>query len=257
MTPDFPKVRPETLAFLHRQPAMFINGNRDAAVAGGTRVIHDPGRGVELARVADGDGADVDRAVAAARKAFEGPWRTMKPNQRSKVLWRFADLTEEHADVLAELEALNIGLPLAGLKAGHIAGSVDLLRYTAGWPTKLVGKTIPVSSPGEWHAYTQRDPVGVVAQIVPWNGPIMMAVWKIAPALAAGCTVVLKPSELTPLTALYLAELALEAGMPEGVLNVVLGGSVVGEALARHMDVDKIAFTGSTNVGRQIATAAA
>lgn len=258
MTIQFPEIRPETRAFLNRAPGMFIGGRWVAAGDERTRPIHDPGRGAELAQVADGSVADVDRAVAAARAAFDkGPWKAMKPNARAKVLWRFADLIEEHTEFLAELEALNTGLPLAALRAGHIGGSVDLLRYTAGWPTKLVGKSIPVSSPGEWHAYTQREPVGVVAQIVPWNGPLMMAIWKIAPALAAGCTIVLKPADLTPLTALYLAELAMEAGIPEGVFNVVLGGAEVGEALARHMDVDKIAFTGSTFVGRKIAKAAA
>lgn len=258
MSIEAPTLRPETRAFLARDPGMFINGKRVPALSGKTRPIIDPGRGVEIGQAADGDLADVNRAVAAAREAFDnGPWRSMKPNMRSKVLWRFADLIEEHADILTEIEALNIGLPLQAIRMGHIGTSIDLMRYTAGWPTKLTGKTVPVSSPGEWHAYTQRDPVGVVAQIVPWNGPLMMAIWKIAPALAAGCTIVLKPADLTPLTALYLADLAIEAGIPEGVFNVVLGGAEVGSALAHHMDVDKIAFTGSTFVGREIAKAAA
>lgn len=258
MTVQFPRIQTATQDFLNRKPGMFIGGDHVPAQSGLTRPIYDPGRGKELVQVADGNAEDVDRAVAAARAAFDtGPWRQMKPNQRAIVLWRFADLIEEHAEVLAELEALNIGLPLAALRIAHVGGSVDLMRYTSGWPTKLVGKSIPVSSPGEWHAYTQRDPVGVVAQVVPWNGPLMMAIWKIAPALAAGCTIVLKPADLTPLTALYLAELAVAAGIPEGVFNVVLGGAEVGNALARHMDVDKIAFTGSTVVGRQIAKAAA
>lgn len=258
MTISFPDIRPETRAFLTRDFGMFIGGTSAPSADGRSRAIHDPGRGTELAQVADGSPADVDRAVAAARAAFEkGPWKDMKPNARAEILWRLAELIRDHADVLAELEALNTGLPLAALRIGHVGAAVEMMRYMAGWPTKLTGKTIPVSAAGEWLAYTQRVPIGVVGQIVPWNGPLLMAIWKIAPALAAGCTVVLKPADLIPLTALYLADLATEAGIPEGVFNVVLGGAEVGHALASHMDVDKIAFTGSTFVGRQIAKTAA
>lgn len=257
-TPAAPQLGDATRSFLSRTLGHFVDGAMTPGTGAATSVIRDPGRGVQVAEVPQGTATDVDRAVAAARAAFEtGPWRRMKPNERTKVIWKFADLLEAHADTFTELETLNIGLPMGAIRMAHVGGSVDMLRYYAGWPTKLTGKTVPVSSPGEWHAYTLRDPVGVVAQIVPWNGPLMMAIWKIAPALAAGCTIVLKPAEQTPLTALFLAELALEAGIPQGVFNVVLGGAEVGAALASHMDVDKIAFTGSTGVGRAIATAAA
>lgn len=258
MSGELPDLRLGTRTFLARALGHFINGQHEPAASGETVPIMDPGRAAEVQRVPVGGTADVDKAVAAARVAFDkGPWRTMKPNMRSRVIWKFADLIEEHSEVLAEIESLNAGLPIGAARVGHVGTSIDLLRYTAGWPTKLTGRTIPVSAPGEWHAYTLRDPVGVVAQIVPWNGPLMMAAWKIAPALAAGCTIVLKPAEQTPLSALYLAELAVEAGIPAGVFNVVLGGADVGKALASHQQVDKIAFTGSTAVGRSIAIAAA
>jgi phenylacetaldehyde dehydrogenase len=258
MSGTTPDLQPATRAFLARQLGHFINGKIQGSTGTATSTVRDPGLGTELMQVPAGTAADVDSAVKAARAAFSrGAWREMKPNMRSRVIWKFADLIEEHTQVLAELESLNAGLPIGAAKIGHIGTSVDLLRYTAGWPTKLMGRTVPVSSPGEWHAYTLRDPVGVVAQIVPWNGPLMMAAWKLAPALATGCTIVLKPAEQTPLTAIYLAELALEAGIPEGVFNVVLGGAEVGSALSSHPDVDKIAFTGSTGVGRAIAVAAA
>lgn len=247
-----------TQEFLARTHGMFIDGERRQACSGALTELIDPGSGLAIAAVPLGDASDVDHAVRAARRAFEsGPWRTMKPNERSKLLWRLADLLEADADRFAEIETLNNGMPLASAKAGHIASSIDLIRYTAGWPTKLTGETVPVSSAGEWHAYTMREPVGVVGQIIPWNGPLMMAVWKIAPALATGCTVVLKPAEQTPLSALLLAELALEAGFPKGVFNVVTGGSAVGSAMANHPDIDKIAFTGSVQVGRSIVQASA
>ncbi len=244
--------------FLARRHGMMIGGEWKQAVSGQLCDVIDPGSGKIVAQVPNGSAEDVDIAVRAARGAFENPsWRAMKPNERSKLLWRFADLIEANIDLLAEIETVNNGMPLPVAKVGHLASSIDLIRYTAGWPTKLTGETIPVSAPGEWHAYTLRDPIGVVCQIVPWNGPLMMAVWKIAPALAAGCTVILKPAEQTPLSALLLAELALEAGFPKGVFNVVTGGGSVGAAMACHPDVDKIAFTGSTQVGRAIVTASA
>ncbi|KGM47849.1 aldehyde dehydrogenase family protein [Pseudooceanicola atlanticus] len=257
-TPPSPSLGDDTRAFLKRSLGHFVGGKMTPGTSGASTTVRDPGRGTTVAEVPQGSAADVDAAVAAARTAFEaGPWRNMKPNERTKVIWKFADLLEQHSETFTELETLNIGLPIGAIRMAHVAGSVDMLRYMAGWPTKLTGKTVPVSSPGEWHAYTLRDPVGVVAQIVPWNGPLMMAIWKVAPALAAGCTIVLKPAEQTPLTALFLAELALEAGIPEGVFNVVLGGAEVGAAMSSHPDIDKIAFTGSTGVGRAIAKAAA
>lgn len=249
---------PATSEYISRKHAMMIDGEWKQAASGRLSDVFDPGTGKIIAQAPSGDADDVDVAVRAARRAFESPaWRGMKPNERSKLLWRFADLIEANTDRLAEIETANVGLPLPIARVGHIGSSVDLLRYTAGWPTKLTGETIPVSAAGEWHAYTLRDPIGVVGQIVPWNGPVMMAVWKIAPALAAGCTVILKPAEQTPLSALLLAELALEAGFPKGVFNVVTGGAAVGAAMASHPDIDKIAFTGSTQVGRAIVTASA
>ncbi|MFV0296420.1 MAG: aldehyde dehydrogenase family protein [Hyphomicrobiaceae bacterium] len=257
-TPAAPSLSAATQSFLDRSLGLYINGAMTVGDGAASSIIRDPGRGVQVAEVPLGTASDVDRAVAAARAAFDpGPWRTMKPNERAKIIWKFADLLEAHSETFVELETLNIGLPMGAIRMAHVEGAVDMLRYYAGWPTKLTGKTIPVSAPGEWHAYTTRDPIGVAAQIVPWNGPLMMAIWKVAPALAAGCTIVLKPAEQTPLTALLLAELALEAGVPQGVFNVVLGGAEVGSALSTHPDVDKIAFTGSTGVGRAIATAAA
>ncbi|KQQ74846.1 hypothetical protein ASF70_02805 [Rhizobium sp. Leaf321] len=247
-----------TQQYVARSHAMMIDGQWVQAHDGAMTDVFDPGTGKVITSVPRGDAEDVNRAVKAARAAFDNPaWRLMKPNERSKLLWRFADLIEANTDKIAEIETINNGMPLALAKAGHVSSSVDLMRYTAGWPTKLTGETIPVSSPGEWHAYTLREPIGVVCQIVPWNGPVLMASWKIAPALATGCTVILKPAEQTPLTALLLAELALEAGFPKGVFNVVTGGAAVGSAMASHPDVDKIAFTGSTQVGRAIVAASA
>ncbi|MCL7466275.1 aldehyde dehydrogenase family protein [Phaeovulum sp. NW3] len=256
---DLPQNLPaEATAWLARKQGMFINGELVQAEAGETAAIQDPGRDVTLTEVPKGTATDVDRAVAAARAAFEtGPWRRMKPNERSKLIWRLAEALEARIEMIAHIESLNVGLPIAAARMGAVGSSADLLRYSAGWATKLTGETIPVSSPGEWHAYTLREPVGVVGQIVPWNGPLMMAVWKLAPALAAGCTVVLKPADLTPLTAIILAELCVEVGIPPGVLNVVTGGADVGAAMASHPGIDKIAFTGSTQVGRAIARAAA
>lgn len=244
--------------FLAQTHGMLIDGQRRPARSGAVTELFDPGSGRVIASIPLGDASDVDDAVRAARQAFEsGPWRSIKPNERSKMVWRLADLLEADAELFAEIETLNNGMPLTSAKFGHVASSIDLIRYTAGWPTKLTGETFPVSTAGEWHAYTMREPVGVVGQIVPWNGPLMMAVWKIAPALAAGCTVVLKPAEQTPLTALLLAELALKAGFPKGVFNVVTGGAAVGSAIAGHPDIDKVAFTGSVQVGRSIVQASA
>ncbi|MFY9469418.1 MAG: aldehyde dehydrogenase family protein [Solirubrobacterales bacterium] len=212
----------------------------------------DPSTGEVICQVAAASAADVDRAVAAARAALDtGPWRTMPPERRAALIFRLADLVEQNAGELAELEAIDNGKPakMAGLV--DIPHAVRDLRYFAGWATKLEGKTIPVSTPGMF-VYTRREPVGVCAQIIPWNFPLMMASWKLAPALAAGCTVVLKPAEQTPLTAIRLGQLVIEAGFPQGVVNIVNGDGATGAALVDHPDVDKIAFTGSTVVGREI-----
>ena len=242
-------------AFLARERGLYIDGawqQRDAVID-----VIDPATAIVVAHAARGSAADIDLAVRAARRAFEGEWSAITPAARSKLVWRLGDLVERNADELAELEALDNGKPVTDARQGDVAFCHELLRYMAGWSTRLNGETIPLSQPAPFHAYTLREPVGVCGQIVPWNFSLMMAVWKVAPALAAGCTIVLKPAEQTPLTALRLAELVEEAGFPAGVFNVVTGlGEEAGAALAAHPDVDKVAFTGSTEVGRKILSAA-
>ncbi|CAA7611351.1 putative aldehyde dehydrogenase DhaS [Candidatus Terasakiella magnetica] len=247
--------------FLCRPIGMLIDGAMVAAQSGKTFAVFDPGSGREIAQVAEGDAADIDLAVKAARRAFQDKtWSGMKAHARERLMHRLADLIEAHADELAELESLDQGKPVAMARHLDVAGSVDYLRYMAGWPSKLEGSTIPVSvpyMPNRFFAYTMREAVGVIGCIVPWNFPLMMAVWKVAPALATGCTVVLKPAEQTPLTALRFGQLVMEAGFPAGVVNVVPGfGGTAGAALAAHPDVDKVTFTGSTEVGRHIVHAA-
>jgi len=200
---------------------------------------------------------DVDRAVAAARRAFEGAWARVKPAGRQRMLFRLADLVEQHGDELAELEVLDNGMALSAAR-GAVARVADLLRYYAGWATKLHGETVENSAPGELFSYTLREPLGVVGAITPWNSPLVTATWKLAPALAVGCTVVLKPAEQTPLTSLRYGELILEAGFPEGVVNICPGfGPTAGAALAEHPGVDKIAFTGEHTTGQLIVKASA
>ncbi len=228
-----------------------IAGERADAADGRTFTTIDPSTGAAIADVAQGGAADVDRAVQAAREALQGKWGTLLPSRRAALMQALADQVEAHADELAELEALDNGKPVGLAKVVDVRLTVEHLRYFAGWPTKICGQTLPVSQPGI-HAYTRREPVGVCGQIIPWNFPLLMAAWKVAPALAAGCAVVLKPAEQTPLTALRLGELALEAGIPAGVLNVVTGDGETGAAVVDHPGVDKIAFTGSTAVGREI-----
>ena len=221
-----------------------------------------PATGETLARVAEGEAEDIDRAVRAARRAFEeGPWGRMTTSERGRIIWRIGDLINEHLDELAQLESLDNGKPFAVARAADVPLSADMFWYMAGWATKLEGDTKTLSVPympgANFHSYTLREPVGVVGQIIPWNFPLLMAAWKLAPALACGNTVVLKPAEQTPLTALLLAQLIAEAGVPDGVVNVVPGfGETAGAALAAHHDVDKVAFTGSTEVGKLIANAA-
>ena len=245
-------------ADLARQPKkLLIGGAWSAAASGETFETRDPATGEVLAEVASGDAADVDRAVAAARKAFEGVWRETKPDARTLALLRLADLIEQHGGELALMETLDVGRPIAFSRMADVGGAISQARYHAGWATKLYGQTGEISAPGEWLNYTLREPVGVCGQIVPWNFPLAMAVGKIAPALAAGCTVVLKPAEQTPLTTVRLGELIAEAGIPDGVVNIVTGyGRTAGAALASHPDVDKVAFTGSTVTGRAIIDAA-
>lgn len=251
-------------AFLSRIDKQVLIGGawRDAS-DGGRFETFDPASGALLAQLAKGTAADVDDAVAAARKAFENDtWRFMTPSARGKFLWRIADLIDQHADELAELEVLDQGKPLRTARFGEIPASAEQFRYFAGYATKILGTTIPTSIAHQpagrrIFAYTSREPIGVVAAITPWNSPLLMASMKLAPALAAGCTVVLKPAEETSLTALRLGELLLEAGLPAGVVNIVTGlGETVGAALTAHPGVDKVAFTGSTEVGKLIVGAA-
>jgi phenylacetaldehyde dehydrogenase len=243
--------------FLATPRKLLIDGKWVAAVSGKTFDSIDPATGEVLARVAEGDKADIDLAVKAARRAFEsGPWPKMTASERGRIIWKIADLLEKHTEEFAELETLDNGKPISISRVADVPLAVDLFRYMAGWATKIEGSTIPIAGP--YLAYTRREPIGVVGQIIPWNFPLLMAAWKLGPVLATGCTTVLKPAEQTPLSALRLAELALEAGLPPGVLNVVTGfGETAGAALAAHPDVDKVAFTGSTEVGRLIVQAAA
>ncbi len=244
--------------FVGRPRKLLIGGQWVDAQSGKTFETYNPATGEILAHVAEGDRADIDRAVAAARKAFEtGPWPDMSPAERGRLLWKVSDLIEQHHEELAELETLDNGKPLLFSRIVDVPSAIDVFRYMAGWATKVEGATIPISARGKHFAYTLREPVGVVGQIIPWNFPLIMASWKLAPALAVGCTCVLKPAEQTPLTALRLGELIQEAGFPDGVVNIVPGfGETTGAALASHPDVDKIAFTGSTEVGKLIAKAA-
>jgi acyl-CoA reductase-like NAD-dependent aldehyde dehydrogenase len=230
---------------------LLIGGEWTDAADGRTFETIDPSTEDVIDEVAQAGADDVRRAVESARAALEGKWGSMPAAGRERLMHRLADLVEENADELARLEALDNGKPVKLARSVDVASSVSHLRYYAGWPTKIEGETIPVSWPNV-HVYTRREPVGVCGQIIPWNFPLLMAAWKIAPALAAGCTVVLKPAEQTPLTALRLGELAQQAGLPEGVLNVVTGDGETGAALVDDPGVDKIAFTGSTAVGREI-----
>ena len=248
--------------FLGAPRQLFINGEWADSASGRTFETPNPATGETLARVAEGEAEDIDRAVKAARRAFEeGPWGRMTPSERGRIIWRIGDLIYEHLDELAQLESLDNGKPFAVAQAADVPLAADLFQYMAGWATKIEGNTINISVPympgANFHSYTLREPVGVVGQIIPWNFPLLMAAWKLGPALACGNTVVLKPAEQTPLTALRLAGLMAEAGVPEGVVNVVPGfGETAGAALAAHHDVDKVAFTGSTEVGKLIANAA-
>jgi phenylacetaldehyde dehydrogenase len=247
-------------SFVAKPRRMLINGKWVEAASGKTFPTYNPSTGEVLAHVAEGDKEDVDRAVAAARAAFDkGPWRKLVPSERARLMWKLSDLLEKRIEEFAQLETLDNGKPLVMARLADVPISVDTLRYFAGWATKVEGSTIPLSMQpgGKFLAYTLREPIGVIGQIVPWNFPLVMATLKLCPALATGCTVVLKPAEQTPLTALLLGELIQEAGIPDGVVNIVTGyGETAGAALAAHPHVDKIAFTGSTEVGKLIVHAA-
>ena len=249
--------RPTRPAFLEGGPkGLFIDGRAMPAASGKTFRTLNPSTGALLAEVADGDARDIDLAVAAARRAFEGPWSRFKPFDRQQVMLRLADLVEQHYDELAMLDSLDMGGPISRTVLGR-RRAVGLLRYYAGLATSTHGETIANSAAGEVFSYTLKEPVGVVGAINPWNGPIGLGVWKLCPVLASGCTLVLKPAEQAPLSPLRLAELCVEAGVPPGVFNVVTGMGAAGAALADHPGVDKIAFTGSTEVGQKIIRASA
>ena len=243
--------------FLAMKPRLFINGEWVEARSGKTLKVFDPATGREIGQVAHAGPEDVDRAVAAARAALEiGPWATMVPSGREALLWKLADLIEKNAAEFAEIESLDNGKTRFMASIVDVPGALKYFRYMAGWATKIEGTTMQTSIgvPGaKFHTYVAREPVGVVAQIVPWNFPLAMAAWKLGPALAAGCTCILKPAEQTPLSALRLGDLIREAGFPPGVVNILTGeGETTGAALVAHPGVDKIAFTGSTEVGKLI-----
>src|ERR1700733_6210689 len=239
-----------------RDRLLLIDGRRVPSASGRTFKSLNPATEEVIATIAEGNEIDVDHAVAAARRAFEGPWRTMRAAERGHILLKWADLLKKHADEIAELESLDAGKPIAAVQRQDLPAAIDTLAYYAGWCDKINGQVVPVRP--DALTYTLREPVGVVAAIVPWNFPLMIGMWKIAPALACGCTLIVKPAEITPLTALRLGELALEAGVPPGVLNIVTGkGRVVGDAIVAHPGIDKVTFTGSPSVGRGILQGAA
>ncbi len=252
------QVAPEVKQFIGEPRKMLIDGKWVQAASGKTFPVYNPATGEVMAHVAEGDKEDINRAVAAARRAFDtGPWRQLTPSQRGRLLNKLADLLEAHSEEFAQLESLDNGKPLTIARVADLPLAIDMFRYMAGWATKIEGNTIPISA-GNYFAYTLREPIGVVGQIIPWNFPLLMAAWKLAPALAAGCAIVLKPAEQTPLSALRLGGLICEAGFPDGVVNIVSGyGETAGASLAAHDDVDKVAFTGSTEVGKLIVQAAA
>ena len=251
--PDYSPAAKKALA---RKPALFINNEWVSSSHGATLIVEDPSTGREVGRIVDASDADVDRAVAAARAAFDdGRWSNLPPKARERAINKLADLIEAHTAESAELEAIDNGKPMGMAKMVDIPGSVDHLRYMAGWASKLGGEVLdPMGLPqGTVFSYVSRQPVGVAAQIVPWNFPLLMATLKISPALAAGCTLILKPAEQTSVTALRLADFVAEAGFPPGVINVITGnGHTAGDRLVKHPDVDKVAFTGSTEVGKII-----
>ncbi|MBN9521595.1 aldehyde dehydrogenase family protein [bacterium] len=251
-TTVMPKLTPPKIA----DQRMLIGGKWVAAASGKTFETHNPATGEVICRVAEGDKEDVDRAVKAARAALDGPWGRMNASGRGRLLNKLADAVEQHRDELAALETLDNGKPIADSLAADLPLTIQCYRYYAGWADKNHGQTIPID--GNYFCYTRHEPVGVVGQIIPWNFPLLMQAWKWGPALACGNAVVLKPAEQTPLTALRVAQLAQEAGFPDGVINVVPGyGPTAGAALSGHPDVDKIAFTGETSTGKVVMKAAA
>ena len=256
-------IHDQVRAFLDKGPhKLLIDGRWEDAASGVSFEVLNPSDGSVLTHVAHGDKADVDRAVSAARRAFdEGPWRRMSGRERGRILFKLADLIEANLEQFAQLEALDNGKPLAVARAADVPLTAEHFRYYAGWADKLAGETLPVAPPytpdARYLNYTVREPVGVVGQIIPWNFPLLMAAWKLGAALACGCCVILKPAEQTPLSAILLGRLIEEAGFPNGVVNIITGFGEAGAALANHDDVDKVAFTGSTEVGHEIVRASA
>ncbi|WP_246331645.1 aldehyde dehydrogenase family protein [Sphingomonas chungangi] len=257
---DMPTLATQTAQRFTTRQLLLIDGERVDSIDGGTIEVIDPATERVIAHVAEARAADIDRAVAAARKSFaDARWRGLTGDARARVLLRFAELIEAHAEELAHIDTLDNGMPLY-MSRGAVAGAALQLRAFAGATTRIVGRAVSnaISLPGEYHAYTRREPVGVVGLITPWNGPLPTLITKLAPALASGCSLVVKPSEITPLSALRVGELALEAGVPAGVLNVVPGvGGDAGAAMANHGDINKISFTGSTAVGKELVRASA
>lgn len=256
------RLSPTIRSFVQKRLGLLIDGQWVESAEGGRLEVLNPATAERICDVAEGRIEDIDRAVQAAKRAFEeGPWRRMSGADRARLIWTLSDLIEAHADEFAQLEALDNGKPHLVARAADVEIAIDTFRYMAGWVTKLDGKAGSLSrqpiSDANFLAVVKREPVGVVGQIIPWNFPLMMAAWKVAPALAAGCTIVLKPAEQTPLSALRLGELVQEAGFPNGVVNIVTGyGETAGAALVRHPNVAKVAFTGSTDVGKSIVEAA-
>lgn len=256
-------VTEETRSFLASEHGLLIDNEWVTATQGDRLPVINPATGEQIAEAAGASATDIDRAVAAARTAFNGPWAKFSPAERARLIWKLADLMEAHGQTICELEVLDNGMPMFAAQVGALQFATSYLRYYAGWATKILGDTIPTSRPpmdpdAENLVYTLKEPIGVVGAIIPWNAPAPMMALKLGPALATGCTMVLKVAELTPLTNLFMAKLLVEAGFPPGVVNVLPGyGETAGAALASHPDVDKIAFTGSTQVGKEIVRASA
>jgi len=255
-----PQPLPSVKEFIGEKHGLLIGGRWTPAASGETFAVENPANEQTIAHAAKAGAEDIDRAVKAARHAFDqGPWRNMNPSERGRLLWKLADLIEEHGEEFAQIESLDNGKPLTVARAADVALTVDHFRYYAGWATKIVGETIPINGPNgsSFLDYTLHEPLGVVGQIIPWNFPLLMAAWKLGAALACGNCVVLKPAEQTPLSALLLGKMACEAAFPDGVVNIVTGFGDAGAALANHDQVDKVAFTGSTEVGHEIVRASA
>lgn len=259
---ESPAILASVEKFLSKSHGLLINGEWVEPASGERFDVENPATEGTIASAAKGGPADIEKAVAAARKAFDdGPWRSMQPAKRASLMWKLADLIEERLEDFAQLESLDNGKPLAIARAADVPLTIEHFRYYAGWATKIEGETIPISVPyapdSQFLDYTLREPVGVVGQIIPWNFPLLMAAWKLGAALATGNTVVLKPAEQTPLSALLLGEMIVKAGFPPGVVNIVTGFGDAGATLAAHKAVDKVAFTGSTEVGHKIVQASA